>query len=231
MESSERLLWESWLIGRDMAARDSLVLLHSPWARLVAKDVFVRVYGANFTWQDCTQNALIGLIEAISRFDAARGVDFHTFARHRVRGAVFNGLRAMREVAPPSRPDPHLAERVESLREGDTDDPFDAFVSMTVGLGIGFLLDSLPASANEPSPPEAYAESERNAMYASVAHAAEALPERERLIVTLHYYHRVPFVQIAGQLGVSKGRVSQLHKRALALLRSELKAMSLAAEY
>jgi RNA polymerase sigma factor for flagellar operon FliA len=55
-----------------------------------------------------------------------------------------------------------------------------------------------------------------------VAAHLQDLPERERSIVTLHYFHYLPFVEIAARLGVSKGRISQLHRRALEMLRESL---------
>lgn len=231
MDGGEQTLWERWRGGRESAARDALILRYSSWARLVARDVYMRVHSLGDAWQDCVQNALIGLLEAIDRFDPSRHIKFETYARHRIRGAVFNGLRTLREGRAPggARGDAWardqasaLAERTQSLDDGSTSDPLDAFVAITVGLGLGFLLDqeSFPPGAD--APPDAYAELEKEELRASVIEGLGQLDEREQLIITLHYYHHVPFVDIAAQLGVTKGRVSQLHKRALDRLRVAL---------
>jgi RNA polymerase sigma factor for flagellar operon FliA len=221
----ESALWDLWRSQRDAVAREKLVARYSAWARQVARGVYRRIYALGDAWEDCAQNALIGLIEAIDRFDPARGVEFEPYARHRVRGAVFNGLRQLRESLAQgavSRSEAQVArERIESLQEEGEDNPFDAFVATTIGLGLGFLLDvqSLPDPSAQS---DAYSMAERAQAEAELSRSVEALPDRERLVLTLHYYHHVPFVQIAEHLGITKGRVSQLHKRALGRLREHL---------
>jgi RNA polymerase sigma factor FliA len=161
----------------------------------------------------------------MDRFDPDRGIKFETYARYRVRGAVFNGLRTLREnLAQGSRANDTtsaLLDRVESLDEHAASDPLEAFVATTVGLGLGFLLEAKSFPGREEQP-DAYAELEREELGAAVVEGVEQLSEREQAIVTLHYFHHIPFVDIAAQLGITKGRVSQLHKRALERLRAML---------
>jgi len=225
LEGQEGMLWQRWQQGRDATARDALILHYSPWARAVARDVYMRVYLIRDAWNDCAQNALLGLIEAIERFDPERGVPFQPYARHRVRGAVFDGVRALRTgtiFAGGHADDMVVRERVESLQEDGSADPLEAFVATTVGLGLGFLLD-MQSMPDQAQPAEAYAELERAELNAAVAEEMEQLPERERMILQLHYHHQVPFVDIAGQMSLTKGRISQLHKRALERLRTGLR--------
>lgn len=209
-------LWERWATRRDGAARDALVLMHAPWARLVARDIFLRVHPNDVEWAEFVQNATLGLIEATDRYDPARGVEFRTFARHRVRGAVFDGLRQIwdRHLASPARG----VDRSESLDDEELD-PLESFVSWTVGLGIGHLLDSA-ASLEVAGPSRTpYAELEQNQMQVLLRQAVDLLPERERLIVTMHYFQHITFTEVASYLGVTKGRVSQLHRQGIERLR------------
>lgn len=226
MEGDERALWDRWRSSRDMAARDALIAKYSPWSRMVARDVYVRVHALTSAWPDCAQNALVGLLEAINRFEPARGILFQTFARHRIRGAVFDGMRALRDDFRPEGQDNErvamLRERVTTLVEESAPDPLEAFVTSTVGLGLGFLMEL----GSVPAPPhvvDAYTCREHEELSEALADAVEHLPERERAIMVLHYHHHVPFVAIAEQFGVTKGRVSQLHKRALERLRDYLR--------
>jgi RNA polymerase sigma factor for flagellar operon FliA len=225
LESSELILWHQWRTDKDIAARDALILKYSSWTRIVARDVYMRVYLLRDAWQDCAQNALLGLLEAIDRFDPDRGVGFQPYARHRVRGAVFDGIRSLRSSHLHGQGEAEAAsatrDRLESLEEGRDGDALDAFIDTTVGLGLGFLLDtqSMPGSA---LPLDAYAELERDELRSSISAGLQRLPDREKMILTLHYHHHVPFVEIAQQLNITKGRISQLHKRALELLRSQL---------
>jgi RNA polymerase sigma factor for flagellar operon FliA len=174
----------------------------------------------------------MGLMEAIERFDPVRGVAFRPFARLRVRGAVFDGLRVLRNVHlelgydAPNRT-AAARERVESLREEGSKDSLEDFIATTVGLGLGFLLD-MQSMPSHMQPADAYAELEKAELSAAVSESLERLSEREQLIVVLHYYHQLSFVEVAKQLGLSKGRVSQLHKRALERLRCCLRERVLA---
>ena len=229
MDDCVQMLWDQWHDRHEPVVRNALVVRYSPWARMVARDVYMRVHSLGDAWQDCTQNALIGLLEAIDRFDPNRSVKFETYARHRVRGAVFNGLRTLRESLVQGSQEgartydqtSMVVERARSLDDGSASDSLDAFVAITVGLGLGFLLDegSFPGIK---TPSDAYAELEKEELRAFIAEALEQLGEREQMIITLHYYHHVPFVDIAFRLGITKGRVSQLHKRALDRLRTVL---------
>ena len=226
MEDDERAWWEHWRTSRDMVARDALVSRYSPWSRMVARDVYVRVRAMASAWPDCAQNALVGLLEAINRFDPLRGITFQTYARHRIRGAVFNGMRALRENFQYEANDRGrplvIRERVTTLVEEEVSDPLEAFVASTIGLSLGFLMEagSLPVPSGAT---DAYAGLESEEISVALAGAVEQLPEREQMIMVLHYYHHVPFVDIAEQLGVTKGRVSQLHKRALERVRELLR--------
>ncbi|GAB3040468.1 RNA polymerase sigma factor FliA [Oleiagrimonas citrea] len=225
MEQEERQLWEQWIADRDIEARNALVVYHADWSRLVARDVLVRVRVAQADWADFVQNATIGLIEAVERFDPGMGVSFRSYARHRVRGAVFDGLKDLRSAAyRPYQPKSAqvLGDRVQSLTEGETeDDPVDAFVRLTISLGIGVLLnsDSIPQEA-EGTP---YTHAERSQMRSMASDAIARLPVRQRDIVRLHYFQHMPFVDIAEMYGVSKGRISQLHRQALDRLRDALR--------
>ena len=222
MDSDEHILWAHWQQGRSTAARDALIVHYSPWARVVARDVYMRVYLMHDAWHDCVQNALLGLMEAIERFDPARGIAFQPYARLRVRGAVFDGLRVLRNVHLGLKHDiaqqaASARERVESLSEHGGD-PLEDFIATTVGLGLGFLLDtqSMPSRMQ---PTDAYAELEKAQLSAAVSESLDQLSERERAVVVMHYYHQLAFVDVAKRLGVTKGRISQLHKSALERLR------------
>lgn len=231
LDCAEGALWARWQQERSSAVRDALIAHYSPWARRVARDVFIRIPLMGDTWSDCVQNALIGLMQAMERFDPQRGGFFEPFARPRVRGAVFDGLRNLREVHKELHFDAgyHVsmaAERLESLNEDRDDDSLEAFVAATVGLGLGFLLDleSMPGGDSM----DAYAQAEKAELSKKVSDSINRLVERDRTVVILHYYHQLPFVEIADRLGLTKGRVSQLHKRALHHLRSGLREHVLA---
>lgn len=217
----ERALWHRLRDQNDREAHQLLFVKYSSWARSVAREVFRRVRIAQLDWSDYSQNAVIGLLEAMSRYDPARSIDFIAYAKTRVRGAVFNGLRTyLAENRHNATRERRYGERYDSLHIGGDGDELGNFVSIISGLAIGHLMDSL--SESEHVEPSLNVEQQIDAKRVGVRlrGAIRSLPEKEQLVIELHYLKHVPFVEIATLLGVTKGRVSQIHKSALGRLRS-----------
>jgi RNA polymerase sigma factor FliA len=194
---------------------------------------------------DLVQDGMLGLIDAVCRFDEGRGIKFETFAERRVRGAMIDALRrdawprgvrrqrrqleAAREElrrelgAEPSLAD--LAARVGSdeVRLGRTIVRINTIES-TSPLSAGEHVDgaTLPPALvpSEPQPPDkAYEECE---VRDRVRAAIRSLPPRERKVVGLYYYAEATMKQIGVEIGVNESRVSQLHARAIQRLRRAL---------
>lgn len=223
MDDEERQLWERYRSPDPSHAHQELFFRYVPWARAVARDVYRRVRISQVEWGDYAQNATIGLLEAMTRFDPGRGVDFMGYARARVRGAVFNGLRAFLQDLQHRDWQGRAEDRLGSWStEGD--DILGHLIDSVVGLGIGFLIDSAVQDDSyqleEPSRVV-----ERHQMNRALDAAISQLPDRERLVVAMHYQEYVPFVEIANLLGVTKGRVSQIHHAALTRIRESIAEM------
>lgn len=215
MEAAERELWRRYRDDGDPVARDYLFLRYLPWAKSVAAAVAKRLRWGVLDWSDHVQNANVGLLEAMNRFDLARGVDFIGYAKPRVRGAVFNGVRAAyRGVREVSGTDPY-SDRLESLGGDSVDDALAAFVDTVVGLGLGAMLEVSEPSMGDVNTFEQYDDLLRDALI--------DLPDRQREILMKHYFMQVQFQEIAHSMGITKGRVSQLHKAALGSLRQALR--------
>jgi len=219
--ADEQELWASYRLDNNRAAQEELFFRYAPWARSVARDVYRRIQVSQVEWGDYAHNATVGLLEAMSRFDASRGVDFIGYAKARVRGAVFNGLRSF--LAEVGRRDvsSRMADRLDSLDGGYEDDVLGQIISSVTGLGLGFLFDSAAADGY-PSGQDPCATAERHQMERVLESHLARLPEKERMVLTLHYYQYVPFVEIAALLGVSKGRISQIHRAAVERIRAEM---------
>lgn len=229
MEAEELALWAEYSDGGDLGVHNALFHRYAAWSRGVARDVYRRLPVPQAEWGDYVQNATLGLLEAMGRFDPRRGVDFKGFAKARVRGAVFNGLRVfladhgVRDAAERTR------DRYESLTSGSgSRDPLEQIIEQVAGLGLAFLLDAAatdadasPGSGAMGQDPAVFAE--KRQMDLLLEQAVAGLPERERLIVDLHYQQHLPFVEIAAMLGVTKGRISQLHKAAVERMRARVR--------
>ena len=215
-EESE--LWRRYRQHGDLVARDRLAVMHLPWAAAVGKSVYRRVGIYGLDSEDFIQNARLGMLEAIGRFEPDRGVEFRAYARPRVRGAVFNGIRSMLQERGTAADERRHAERLDHFHD-DERSPFDSVVDAVVGLGLGFLLEHAGAETGA----DAYAYARRDQTQARLKAAVARLPARLQSLVTAHYFEHVPFSEIADAEGVTKGRISQLHREALTRLRDALR--------
>lgn len=220
--AAEAELWVRYRIDGDTAARDRLYQQHAPWAKAIARSVHRRVWAYPVDSDDFVQNATIGLLEAISRYNPDRGIPFRAYATPRVRGAVFNGLRAIIGERRAPAPEARFSERLEHLAAED-DNPLQGIVDSVVGLGLGFMLEAGQAVPIETRDGLVYAQlQEREARLLA---AVEQLSPRLKFIVQAHYFNHVPFHELASSWGLTKGRVSQLHRAALSNLRDFLREL------
>jgi len=227
--ADEQRLWKAFNEQRSQDARNLLIEHYLPLSRKIAKMLYAKRGGLEVEFVDYLQQAAQGLIEAIDRFDPTRGVAFEAYAALRIRGAVLNSLTAMSEkYAQLSLRKRLRQERVESLTEEMHErtparDSFRELADLAVGLAISYMLEGTGLVSVEPSPTaggrDAYSSLEQRQLADSLRRLVEALPERERRVVFYHYYQGFSFTHIAEMLGVSKGRVSQVHSQALQLIR------------
>ncbi|GAB2842921.1 FliA/WhiG family RNA polymerase sigma factor [Pseudoduganella ginsengisoli] len=223
----EETLWAAVRAGDD-AARARLLEAYLPFAGVMAARMYAGRIEHDLDYEDYLQFGTIGLIEAADRYDPAHGVLFKTYAAHRINGAIQNGLEQMSEKRVQVSTRQRLrAERREGAVIAEDKDVFQQLADIAVGLAIGYLIDEPEAYLQEDAsaPPVQYGGMElqqlRNRMQALV----DGLPPRERLVIKYHYLQQLPFNLIAESMGLTKGRVSQIHSKALALLREAMKAV------
>lgn len=219
LSEEELQLWRDRL-SDDGTSQAVLVDRYLPFARSIAVDLYKKRFDDTIEFDDYLQYASLGLLEAIQRFDADRKIAFTTYATYRIRGSVLNGLETATErreqLAYLRR---QRQKRVKDLSAEDNDDSFGRMVDLTINLALGFLIEDshVATDLEDPVSPEeleSLGQLKRNIFF-----AIEKLPPRERVLIHYHYFHHMGFEQLADHLRVSKGRVSQLHKRALTRLR------------
>lgn len=227
-DSELAALWESLRSSGDPRIREELILRYSDFARVIAAGVYSKRPDGAAPFDDYLQYARVGLMEAVDRYDAGRGASFETFSAYRIRGAILSGLAHDTELAAQRNFwRTRIAEREESLAPAALREPkratFDDFVRLAAGMAIGFVLegsDTEPADDAAGSNP--YLATELAQSRARLRKLVEGLPEREREIMRQHYYDNREFQEIASRLGVTKGRVSQLHSKAIERIRAYL---------
>ena len=225
----ESALWQRYVSAQDSGARSLLIERHLRTAHTVAASLYAKRINDTIDFNDYLQYARVGLIEAVDRFDPSRKVKFATFATYRIRGAILNGVgHATEHAAQHTQRQRAVRERVRSVREGsESNDAFSAMVDVAISLALGYMLEESglwrPGGDDQTADP--YRSLEMKRLILRMGTIVEALPERERLIVRYHYFEHMEFISIGEVLGISKGRISQLHARALKLIRDAYHAL------
>lgn len=223
----EASLWRRFRFERELRCREQIFTRYRLLARALAVK-HLRARPRNGVEQgDMEQFAYEGLLHAIDRFDPLRGIPFGAYARRRIIGSIADGTAQMTEMdAQYSYRRRVEQERARALvAAGEPADPLRALADLATGLAIGLMLEG--TSLIEPSNgadhrPNAYESLAWRELQALITREIGQLPERESVIIRQHYENGVSFTHIAQLLGLSKGRVSQLHTSAIARLRARI---------
>jgi RNA polymerase sigma factor for flagellar operon FliA len=226
--------------------REALIIEHLALIKHVAHRVATRL-PASVEINDLVNAGVLGLIDAVDKFEPDRGVKFKTYAELRVRGAMIDSLRdidwAPRSLRRKSRDlERTYGELEQKLGRPATDEEvsqalgqnlegFHALLDQLNGLTIGSFDDSFQHDDSEAvinyypddGTNNPHVRFEAAELARVLAEAIDALPEKERLVLSLYYYEELTMKEIGGVLGVNESRVSQLHSKATLRLRSKLK--------
>lgn len=222
----EAALWRRLRFEREFRCREQIFTRYRDLARSIAARQIRRRPRNGVELNDMEQFAYEGLLQAIDRYDPLRGIAFGAFARRRIVGSIADGASQMNEIdAQYSHRRRVEAERARSLASDGAADPLRALSDLVSGLALGLILDGtnlVEAENGADQRPGAYETLAWRELQALLARGIDRLPERERTIIRQHYENGVSFTHIAQLLGLSKGRVSQLHATALGRLRARL---------
>lgn len=224
------------------AERDRLILEHLPLLQHIVGRMSLDVPG-RVQRDDLFGWGMRGLIEAADSFEAARGLQFSTYAFPRIRGAILDELRRMdflprgrrerlREVervvrqleqeqgAPPAPEEiaRHLDTSIEEIDEVLHSARVACWASLDGGPSEEF-----GALLSDPRSEDPVGSAEWNEMKVLLIRAIDALLEPDKTVITLYYGEELLLKEIGEVLGVTESRVSQIHSRALYRLNRELK--------
>jgi RNA polymerase sigma factor for flagellar operon FliA len=227
------------------AERDRLLLEHLPTVRYLARRIHERL-PQHVELDDLVEAGVVGLIDAFNKFDHKKKVQFKSYAQFRIRGAILDSLRILdwspRELRRKGRA---VQEAVQALTHRLHRSPSEQEIATELHLTLqayqqlsgdlkGLEIGSLHLEHTEDSGEEelAYVAGSRDQsplfrclegeMKECIALAIEALPERERMVLTLYYFEEFTMKEIGLALGVVESRVSQIHSSAVLRLRSGL---------
>lgn len=218
----EQELWRKFIDCNDAHARDKLIQHYTPLAKSITSKVYRLRHDDDVAYEDYYQYALVGLLESIERFDPNANALFSTYAVFRIRGAIYNGIQKFSDKREQIALKVRLRkERQDSLMdESKQDDELDTFSSLVenaIGLALVYMLDDVSCVKTEldSSNEGPYQNCIKYELYKTLRSSIETLSERERIIISMHYFEFKTFVEISELLSLSKGRVSQLHKQAI----------------
>ena len=236
-ESSVDELWTRYRAEPTIELRNRLVMQYSPLVKYVAGRLRTRLPDS-VDYADLVSDGIIGLMEAIDRFDPARGLTFQTFAVPRIRGAMVDALRALDWVPRSVREKVRQVEQAQRMLEARLGRiPDDPEIAAELGISVPALrdlyakvsftsvgtledlelADDLSAAATH--------EIEDDQAKAALLRVVGELPERDQILIALYYFEGLTLSEIGRVLGVSESRVSQLHSRATMVLRTKLSAI------
>ncbi len=222
-------MWRRFMATQEGRLRERLFHRYQRFARALAQRHARRKNLPTDMHQDLEQFAYRGLLEAIDRFDPRRGPTFLGFATARIAGSIVDGLGRLDEFGAQMRFRRKIErDRLNSLAtpEPGSRSATQELADLVTELALGLMLDaeerreaaSLAGRSDNGFDTLAWRETQ-----ALLSLRVTDLPEPEQTVIRQHYQNDLLFAQIATMLGVSKGRVSQLHKAALARLRKSMR--------
>jgi RNA polymerase sigma factor for flagellar operon FliA len=238
MSPSEDLdqIWAEYRATGEAGLRNRLVLQYAPLVKYVAGRLRTRMPDS-VDPDDLVSDGVLGLMDAIERFEPARGLSFQTFAVPRIRGAIIDGMRSMDFVPRSVRDKLRAVQRAQVLLEERLGRlPEDTEVAREVGIPVQQLRDlSRQANSNHASLDDfdladelssaADHKVEQGDVNASLMRVVDQLAERDQVIIALYYFEGLTLAEIGQVLGVTESRVSQVHRRATTTLREKLLAL------
>jgi len=236
-------------VACDVDVREEIIKKNIPLVKYIASKIIV---GKNkyVEYEDLISYGMIGLMDAINKFDDTKGMKFSTYAAIRINGSIIDEIRknspiSKRAIDKLNRynkvveelqnklyrepKDIEVAERMEiSLKELTDIQGYVNYISMMSLETILFgddeemsLINSIE-DTKSPSPQKSLEEKE---MLEYLRRGLDNLKERDRLILNLYYFEKLTLKQVGAVLEVSESRVCQLHSRAILSLRKEIEKL------
>ncbi len=232
-ESSDEL-WARFARDRSPEARNQLVLQYSPLVKYVVGRVRSGL-PQSVDSADLVSEGVIGLMDAVEKFEPDRGLQFQTYAVPRIRGAIIDSIRAADWVPRSIRTLQRDVERArEALQQRLNRAPTDAEICAEAGVTkadlrklrerpshIGSAEDDEIAALDDLGPGVDAALEDAGTRSALLA-ALRTLPERDQIIIALYFFEGLTLSEIGQVLKVTESRVSQLRTRATKALRESL---------
>lgn len=235
-------LWKEYKVNNDKSTKEQLIVKYIELVKIISGRLYTS-YNAHVEYDDLVSYGIIGLIDAIEKFDISKQVKFETYANIRIRGAVIDQLRTLdwipRSARQKSKEFEEALNKLQNtkgynLTNQDIADELGvtlADVNKLIGEISTFSMVSLEEKISENSnfsikSNQAEFSPEANLMgkelNKSLEKVIDFLPEREKILVSLYYYSELTYKEIAEVLEISESRISQLHTKIISKLKIAL---------
>lgn len=232
----------------DKSARDEIILKYAPLVKNIALRMAAKIPIDRADKEDLINVGIIGLMNAMDKYDSKRNVQFETYARFRIRGAILDELRARDWVPRSTRSkSSRMEEAFAALQQELGRAPDENELALYLGITIGeyyTLLDevkSVSIVSQEDLHPDYFEKYQSGDVMGAIDHdnpldhlasrelmtglkeAIDALPKNERLVLSLYYYEELTMKEIGRVIDLTESRVCQIHAQATLRLRSAVR--------
>ena len=236
-------LWQLYSQNRDKEIKDQLLIHYVDLVKRIVRRIMPKYKDYNDS-DDLVSCGIIGLIDALDKYDINYGVKFETYASTRIRGEILDYMRKQ-DWAPASLRSKinKINQAAEMLESRIGRSPTDQEIAEAVHMSVSevqkvlekthmfnlihledMVMDSFTtiktANADDNNPESIVQGKEMKTILADII---ESLPEKERLVITLYYYEEMTLKEIAAILKVTESRISQIHSKVLVRMGYKLK--------
>ena len=235
-------LWIVYKESGDIEAKNELLLNYGYLVKWIVRRMMPK-YNNHSEYDDLVSCGMLGLIDAVDKFELKHEVKFETYAVSRIRGEILDYMRSQDWASPSLRKKINaITGAYESFENQNPGKPADKAVADTLGMHVeqvqkilaqthmfnlvnfeDALTSGNPESEirnlDESTPEDVLLDKEKKELLTEVI---DSLPEKERLVITLYYYEGLLLKEIAEILQVTESRVSQIHSKVLAKMRTKL---------
>jgi RNA polymerase sigma factor for flagellar operon FliA len=236
----------------DPALQEQMVLQYAPLIKYIAYRLALRL-PSHVSLDDLIGSGIVGLIDAIQKFDPSKNIGFKTYAEFRIKGAMLDELRNLDWIPRSVRKKSNLLENAYAALEKELGRPAEAEeVAQVLGLeleafhqlldeakavslmalegpwrgcgsGVELLKHELPEILQDENIRDSFMAVYFSELQQILTRAIEALPDKEKLLICLYYYEELTMKEIGHIMGYTESRISQLHTQAMLRLRPRLR--------
>jgi RNA polymerase sigma factor for flagellar operon FliA len=232
--------------------QEQMVLQYAPLIKYIASRLALRL-PSHISLDDLISSGIIGLIDAVQKFDPAKNINFKTYAEFRIKGAMLDELRSLDWIPRSVRKKAHLIEKAYAQLQRSLGRPAEAeevagFLGLELeefyqlldetktvsvvaleerrnnaGGHVGYLEPELLETIQDGNARDSLLAAHFSELQGIMMQAIEALPDKEKLLISLYYYEELTMKEIGQIMGYTESRISQLHTQAMYRLKHKLR--------